>query len=175
MKEKIQVMYTEEQVLAKVEEIAAQINKDYEGKEIHLVSILKGSIFFACEIAKHLTVPVTFDFMEVSSYGNGTKGGQLRINKELTEDLDGKHCLIIEDIIDSGSTLDMIQRMLKGRNPESLKICTLLDKPSRRETEVSVDYTGFVIPDEFVVGFGLDYAQKYRNLPYIASLEFVEE
>ncbi len=121
-------------------------------------------------------MPVTIDFMSASSYGNETKStGKLKINKDLDEEIDGLHCLIVEDIIDSGNTLSMTKKMLEGRNPASLKLCTLLDKPDRRETEVNVDYTGFTIPDAFVVGFGLDYAQKYRNLPYIGILDFVEE
>ena len=121
-------------------------------------------------------MPVTLDFMSASSYGNATKSsGQLKINKDLDEDIDGLHCIIVEDIVDSGRTLSMVKKMLEGRNPASLKLCTLLDKPDRRETDVYVDYTGFEIPDKFVVGFGLDYAQKYRNLPYIGVLDFVEE
>ena len=176
MKEKISVMYSEEVLNKKIGEMAEQISKDYEGKSIHLICILKGSIFFCCELAKRLTVPVTIDFMSASSYGNETKStGKLKINKDLDEKIDGLHCLIVEDIIDSGNTLSMTKKMLEGRNPASLKLCTLLDKPDRRETEVNVDYTGFTIPDAFVVGFGLDYAQKYRNLPYIGILDFVEE
>ena len=176
MSEKIKVLLSEEEVDARIKQIAAQISRDYAGREIHLICVLKGGVFFTCELAKRLTVPVTIDFMSASSYGNETKStGKLKINKDLDEEIDGLHCLIVEDIIDSGNTLSMTKKMLEGRNPASLKLCTLLDKPDRRETEVNVDYTGFTIPDAFVVGFGLDYAQKYRNLPYIGILDFVEE
>lgn len=176
MKEVVHVMLSEEEVEAKVVEMAAQIDKDYQGKTVHLICVLKGSVFFCCELAKRITVPVTIDFMSASSYGNDTKSsGKLVIKKDLDESIEGLDCIIIEDIIDSGNTLSLTQKMLADRNPASLKLCTLLDKPARRETEVDVDYTGFTIPDEFVVGYGLDYAQKYRNLPYIGILEFVEE
>lgn len=176
MKEMIHVRFSEEEVEAKINEMAEQINKDYEGKTVHLICILKGSIFFCCELAKKLTVPVTMDFLTVSSYGNGTKSsGELIIKKDLDESIEGLDCLIVEDIIDSGNTLSKTQKMLRRRNPASLKLCTLLDKPSRRETEVEVDYIGFTIPDEFVIGYGLDYAQKYRNLPYIGVMGFEEK
>lgn len=176
MKEIIHEMYSEKQVDEKIAELAEQISRDYAGKTIHLICILKGSVFFCCELAKRLTVPVTMDFMQASSYGNDTKSsGKLVLKKDLDEDIKGLDCLIVEDIIDSGNTLKLTQEMLAGRNPSSLRLCTLLDKPERRESQVAVDYTGFVIPDAFVVGYGLDYAQKYRNLPYIGVLEFVEE
>lgn len=156
--------------------MAARISRDYEGKEVHLISILKGSVFFACELAKRITVPVTMDFMSVSSYGNDTKSsGVVKIVKDLDEPLDGKDVLIVEDIIDSGRTLSYLIEILKKRNPASLRLCTLLDKPERRVKPVDVDYTCFNIPDEFVVGYGLDYAQRYRNLPFIGVVEFVEE
>lgn len=176
MKEVIHEMLSEEQIEKKVIELAEQLDKEYAGKTLHLICILKGSVFFFTELAKRITVPVTMDFIAVSSYGQGTSSsGELEIRKELDEMIEGRDCLIIEDIIDSGNTLSMTKKMLLARNPASLKICTLLDKPERRETEVEVEYTGFVIPDKFVVGYGLDYAQKYRNLPYIGVLEFVEE
>ena len=175
MKEVVHVMLLEEEVEAKIVEMAAQIDKDYQGKTVHLICVLKGSVFFCCELAKRITVPVTIDFMSASSYGDDTKSsGKLVIKKDLDESIEGLDCIIIEDIIDSGNTLSLTQKMLADRNPASLKLCTLLDKPARRETEVDVDYTGFTIPDEFVVGYGLDYAQKYRNLPYIGILEIVE-
>lgn len=175
MKEVVHVMLSEEEVEAKIVEMAAQIDKDYQGKTVHLICVLKGSAFFCCELAKRITVPVTIDFMSASSYGDDTKSsGKLVIKKDLDESIEGLDCIIIEDIIDSGNTLSLTQKMLADRNPASLKLCTLLDKPARRETEVDVDYTGFTIPDEFVVGYGLDYAQKYRNLPYIGILEIVE-
>lgn len=175
MSEKINVMISEEEVDAKIRELAEQISKDYEGKQVHLVCILKGSVFFTCELAKRITVPVSMDFMSVSSYGDGTKSsGVVRIAKDLDETLEGKDVLVIEDIIDSGRTLSYLLEVLGKRNPASMKLCTLLDKPDRRTHEVHVDYVGFNIPDEFVVGYGLDYAQKYRNLPYIGVVEGVE-
>ena len=150
------------------------INRDYAGKEVHLICILKGGVFFTCELAKRLTVPVSMDFMSVSSYGSGTESsGVVRIVKDLDESIAGKNVLIVEDIIDSGRTLAYLIEILKQRNPESIHLCTLLDKPERRvKKQVKVDYTCFEIPDEFVVGFGLDYDQKYRNLPYIGVVEF---
>ena len=176
MKEVVHMMLSEEEVNSKIAEMAEKIDNDYKGKSIHLICILKGSLFFCCELAKRLTIPVTIDFMSASSYGDSTESsGKLNIKKDLDESIEGLDCLIVEDIIDSGNTLSLTQKMLAERNPASLKLCTLLDKPARRETEVDVDYTGFVIPDEFVVGYGLDYAQKYRNLPYVGRLEFVEE
>lgn len=166
--DQIKVMLSEEEVDAKICELAQTISKDYEGKELHLIVILKGSVFFACELAKRITVPVTMDFMSVSSYGNGmVSAGKITVNKELDEDIMGKHVMIVEDIVDSGNTLFHLKNLLQARDPESLKIITLLDKPDRRVAEVETDYCGFQIPDEFVVGYGLDYAQKYRNLPYI--------
>lgn len=176
MREIIRELYSEEQISARVRELAEQINQDYEGKPLHIICILKGSIYFCCELTKYLAMPVTLDFMAVSSYGDGMRSsGRLRITKDLDEDIDDRHCLIVEDIIDSGNTLKMTRDLLSARNTASLKVCTLLDKPSCRETDVAVDYIGFEIPDQFVVGYGLDYAQKYRNLPYIASVEIVEE
>ncbi|MDO4519739.1 MAG: hypoxanthine phosphoribosyltransferase [Eubacteriales bacterium] len=176
MRENIKVLLSEEEVSAKIQEIAAQINKDYEGKQIHMICVLKGGVFFACELAKRLTVPVSFDFMSVSSYGDDTKSsGVVRIVKDLDQPLEGKDVLVVEDIIDSGRTLSYLLKVLTDRNPKSLHLCTLLDKPERRVVDVDVDYSCFNIPDEFVVGFGLDYAQKYRNLPYIGVVEFLED
>ena len=172
MSEKISVLISEEDVDKKVREVAAQISKDYEGKEVHLICVLKGSVFFACELAKRITVPVTLDFMSVSSYGDDTKSsGVVKIIKDLDEPLENKDVLIVEDIIDSGRTLSYLIEILKKRNPASLHLCTLLEKPDRRVRPVHVNYTCFEIPDEFVVGYGLDYAQKYRNLPYIGVVE----
>ena len=172
MSEKISVLISEEDVDKKVREVAAQISKDYEGKEVHLICVLKGSVFFACELAKRITVPVTLDFMSVSSYGDDTKSsGVVKIIKDLDEPLENKDVLIVEDIIDSGRTLSYLIEILKKRNPASLHLCTLLDKPDRRVRPVHVNYTCFEIPDEFVVGYGLDYAQKDRNLPYIGVVE----
>jgi len=175
MAEKINVLISEETVDAKIKEIGEKISKEYEGQEVHLLCILKGSVFFTCELAKRITVPVTMDFMSVSSYGDGTSSsGVVRIAKDLDETIEGKNVIVIEDIIDSGRTLSYLLEILQKRNPRSMKLCTLLDKPDRRVKDVKVDYVGFEIPDEFVVGYGLDYAQKYRNLPYIGVVEFVD-
>ena len=164
----ISIMISEEELDAKILELGKKISDDYEGKCVHLICILKGSIFFTCELAKRITVPVTIDFISVSSYGSGTvSSGSINIKKELDESIEGKDVIVIEDIIDSGRTLSHLLPMLKERKPNSLKLCTMLDKPERREFEIQVDYNGFQIPDKFVVGYGLDYDQKYRNLPYI--------
>lgn len=173
MEDKIRVLLTEDEVNKKISEVAAQINHDYEGETVHLICILKGGVFFTCELAKRLTVPVTMDFMSVSSYGDDTKSsGVVRIVKDLDESLADKHVLIVEDIIDSGRTLAYLIEVLKQRGPKDIRLCTLLDKPERRvKKQVHVDYTCFRIPDEFVVGYGLDYAQKYRNLPFIGVVE----
>ena len=175
MSDKINVLISEEDVEKRIQEIGAAISKEYEGKCVHLICVLKGGVFFACELAKRITVPVTMDFMSVSSYGDDTKSsGVVKIVKDLDQPLEGKDVLIVEDIIDSGNTLYYLMDVLQRRKPASLHLCTLLDKPDRRVKDVKVDYTGFEIPDEFVVGYGLDYAQKYRNLPYIGVVEGVE-
>ena len=175
MAEKIRVMISEEDVDAKIEERGRRISQDFEGEAVHLICILKGSIFFVCELAKRITLPVTIDFMQVSSYGAETKSsGVVRLSKDLDEPLQGKNVIIVEDIIDSGRTLNHLVKLLGQRNPKSMTLCTLLDKPSRRVMEVDVKYTGFQIPDEFVVGYGLDYDQRYRNLPYIGVIEFAD-
>lgn len=173
MAERVRVLLSEEEVDAKIKAIGEQISKDYAGKSVHLVCVLKGGSFFMCELAKRITVPVSLDFMSVSSYGSETKSsGVVKIVKDLDEPLKGKDVIVIEDIVDSGRTLSYLLEMLKDRGPASLKLCTLLDKPDRRVMDVKVDYTGFEIPDEFVVGYGLDYDQRYRNLPYIGIVEF---
>ncbi|MBR3762357.1 MAG: hypoxanthine phosphoribosyltransferase [Lachnospiraceae bacterium] len=173
MAERIEVLLSEEEVDARIKALAEQISKDYEGKEVHLICVLKGSVFFICELAKRITVPVTLDFMSVSSYGMDTKSsGVVRIVKDLDESIKGRDVIVIEDIVDSGNTLSYLLEMLSDRKPESLRLCTLLDKPERRRKPVKVDYVGFQIPDEFVVGYGLDYAQKYRNLPYVGVVKF---
>lgn len=172
-KHHINVLIPEEEVDKKIKEIGEQISKDYAGKEVHLVCVLRGGSFFMCELAKRITVPVSLDFMSVSSYGNDTKSsGAVKIVKDLDDSLAGKDVLVVEDIIDSGRTLSYLLELLKDRNPASLKLCTLLDKPDRRVVDVNIDYTAFQVPDYFVVGYGLDYAQKYRNLPYIGVVEF---
>lgn len=176
MREEITVLIKEEEIVARVKELAEQINRDYEGKKLHLICILKGSVFFTCELAKYIKVPVTIDFMSVSSYGNGmASSGSITINQDLVMGIEDREVLIVEDIVDSGRTLSYLAHMLEKRGPASLKICTLLDKPSCRVNEVNVVYTGFEIEDLFVVGFGLDYAQRYRNLPYIGELKIKED
>ena len=173
MAEHVRVLLKEEDVDRRIQEIGDQISRDYEGKQVHLICVLKGGSFFMCELAKRITVPVSLDFMSVSSYGSETKSsGVVKIVKDLDEPLNGKHVIVIEDIVDSGRTLSYLLAMLKDRGPESISLCTLLDKPERRVVDVHVDYTGFQIPDKFVVGYGLDYGQKYRNLPYIGTVEF---
>lgn len=172
MSETVRVMLEEDVVNKRIAELAKALSEEFEGEQLHLICILKGSIFFTCELAKRITVPVTMDFMSVSSYGSGTtSSGNVIIKKDLDEDIEGKNVVVIEDIIDTGRTLASLLKLLEKRNPQKLKLCTLLDKPDRRIADVSVDYTGFVIPDEFVVGYGLDYDQRYRNLPYIGILE----
>ena len=173
MAEKIRVMIPEDKVDARIKEIGEAISKQYEGEEVHLICVLRGGSFFMCELAKRITVPVSLDFMSVSSYGSDTKSsGVVKIVKDLDESLKDKNVLVVEDIVDSGRTLSYLLEMLRDRGPASLRLCTLLDKPDRRVIDVNVDYTGFQIPDEFVVGYGLDYDQMYRNLPYIGVVEF---
>lgn len=172
MNNKVNVLISEEEVAKKISELGKQISKDYEGKEIHLICVLKGGVFITVELAKHLTIPVSMDFMAVSSYGDETiSSGRVKIIKDLDESIEGKDVLLVEDIIDSGTTLAYLLELLNSRKPKSIKLCTLLDKPERRIADVNVDYIGFQIPDKFVVGYGLDYAQKYRNLPYIGVVE----
>ena len=162
---KISEYISEEKLDKRIREIAAEISKDYAKKEIRLVCILKGSIFYTCELAKRLTVPVTLDFMSVSSYGSGTESsGDIKIKKDLDESIEGLDVIVVEDIIDSGNTLSKLI-------PASIKVTTLLDKPDRREVDMNVDYVGFEIEDKFVVGYGLDYDQSYRDLPYIGIVE----
>ena len=171
MKETIRVLLSEEEVDRRIKEVADQINRDYAGKEVHLICVLKGGVFFMCELAKRITVPVTMDFMSVSSYGNDTKSsGVVKMIKDLDESIEGRDVVLIEDIMDSGRTLSYLINILKERKPASFKVVTLLDKPDRRVVELEPDITGFVIPDRFVVGYGLDCAQKYRNLPYIGVI-----
>ena len=166
------VFFSEEDLKKRVAEIAAEINRDYAGKEPMLISVLRGSFVFMADLIRKIEVPCTVDFMAVSSYGRGTtSSGQVQITKDLSDDIEGKDIIVVEDILDSGNTLSYLLQLLQARKPASMKLCTLLDKPDRRVKEVHVDYTGFTIPDEFVVGYGLDYAEKYRNLPYIGILK----
>lgn len=172
-KHHVETYLSEAEVDARIKEVGEMISRDYQGKTIHLICVLKGGTFFMCELAKRISVPVTLDFMSVSSYGGGTESsGVIKIIKDLDESIEGKDVLVVEDIIDSGRTLSHLLDLLKSRKPNSIKLCTLLDKPDRRVVDVNVNYTGFEIPDEFVVGYGLDYDQLYRNLPYIGIVKF---
>ena len=175
MKEREEVLLAEQKVDERIQAIGEQISRDYAGRQVHLVCVLKGGAFFMCELAKRITVPVSLDFMSVSSYGSDTKSsGVIRIVKDLDESIKDKDVIVVEDIVDSGRTLSYLLKMLQSRGPRSLALCTLLDKPERRVVDVNVNYTGFQIPDEFVVGYGLDYDQRYRNLPYIGVVKFDE-
>ena len=166
------VLISKEEIEKIVSELADQINRDYVGKKLLLVGLLKGCIQFMSDLSRKITLPCEIDFMVASSYGSGTEtSGVVKVSKDLSIDIEGYDVLIVEDVVDSGVTLDYIINMIKDRKPASLKLCTLLDKPIRRKKQVHVDYTGYVLPDEFVVGYGLDYAEKYRNLPYIGVIE----
>lgn len=166
------VLFTDEQLSQKVKELGAQIAKDYVGKNLLLVSVLKGSVVFMADLMRAIDIPMQIDFMSVSSYGSGTESsGRVKILKDLSVDICGYDVVLVEDILDSGITLSNLMEMLRLRNPASIRICTLLNKPERRKAEVEVAYEGFSIPDEFVVGYGLDYDEKYRNLPYIGILK----
>ncbi len=168
----LQVLFSQQQLEQRVDEIAQQINRDYADKEILLVSVLRGSFIFMADLARKITRPCRVDFMSVSSYGKGTSSsGQVQITKDLSEDISDMHVIVVEDILDSGNTLSYLLRLLEQRHPASIRLCTLLDKPDRRKVEVAVHYSGFTIPDAFVVGYGLDYAERYRNLPYIGILK----
>ena len=173
MSETVRELISEADVDAKIAELGKKISEDYAGESVFLLCILKGGVFFTTELAKRISVPVSLDFMSVSSYGAQTESsGVVRIVKDLDASIEGKNVLVVEDIIDTGRTLAYLLDNLRQRNPRSLKLCALLDKPERRVAQVAVDYRGFQIPDEFVVGYGMDYNQKYRNLPYIGVVEF---
>ena len=166
------ILISKEDIEKRVKEIGAQITRDYQGESVLMVGILRGAVVFFSELVKNVDLDVRFDFMVVSSYGSGsTSSGEVRIIKDISQPIEGKNVLIIEDIIDTGNTLKNLKRMLLTRNPKSLKIVSLLDKPSRRKVEMEGDYVGFVVPNEFVVGYGLDYDEKYRNLPEIGVLK----
>ena len=176
MSEKIRVLLSEAEVDARIQEVADVINKDYEGKEVHMICVLKGGVFFMCELAKRINLPLTMDFMSVASYEGTASTGHINLKKDLDEPVEGLDVLVVEDIIDSGRTLSHLIKLLGDRKASSVKLCTLLDKPERRVVkDIKVDYCGFNIPDAFVVGYGLDYNQRYRNLPYIGVVEFEEE
>ncbi len=166
------VLFTEQELKDRVAQIAAQIDQDYAGKEPMLISVLRGSFIFMADLARSITLPCTVDFMAVSSYGAGTtSSGQVKITKDLSESIEGRDIIVVEDILDSGNTLSYLFQLLQARHPASVRLCTLLDKPSRRTKPITADYTGFAVEDLFVVGYGLDYAEKYRNLPYIGVLK----
>ena len=166
------VLFSEAELKKRVAEIGAQIDADYAGKEPLLISVLRGSFVFMSDLVRTITLPCTVDFMAVSSYGAGTtSSGQVRITKDLSDSIEGRDIIVVEDILDSGNTLSYLLEILRARHPASIRLCTLLDKPSRRTKPVEVSYSGFSIPDEFVVGYGLDFAEKYRNLPYIGILK----
>ena len=172
MREEFEVLISEEELDKRISEMAEQLDKEYEGKTVHLLGILKGSVFFMCDLAKKMKSDVTMDFISVSSYGDGTvSSGIVRLNKDLDESIEGKNVIIVEDIVDSGRTLSYVRKLMADRKPASLKIVTLLDKPDRRVVDCKVEMSGFVIPDKYIIGYGLDYAQKYRNLPYIAVIQ----
>ena len=177
MSEYVDAMISKEAIEAKVAELGETITKDYEGKKISLVCVLKGGVVFMADLARKIKLPVEIDFIDVSSYGSSLESsGVIKINKDLENSITGKDVLLTEDIIDSGNTLNFIIEHLKSKLPNSIKICALLDKPGRRSVDgIKADYTGFVIPDAFVVGYGLDYDQRYRNLPYVGVLKIVEE
>ena len=167
-----QILFTEEQLSACVDRLAEEINRDYAGKAPLVVGILQGSFVFLADLVRKIKLPINLEFMSVSSYGSGTSStGEVNIRLDLSEEIEGRDVILIEDILDSGNTLSRLLPTLQARGPASLKLCCLLDKPSRREREVPIDYLGFTIPDAFVVGYGLDYDQKYRNLPYIGILK----
>jgi len=166
------VLISEEQIRDRVKELGEEITKDYQGKELLVVGILKGAFIFMADLIRQIKIPVAVDFMDVSSYGSSTESlGVVRILNDLEESIEDRHVLIVEDIIDSGLTLNYLSKNLKSRKAASVKICAFLDKPSRRKTPVQVDYLGYSVPDEFIVGYGLDYAEKYRHYPYLAVLE----
>lgn len=168
----LKVLLTEEELKAKCAEMGAQITKDYQGKNLLLVTVLKGAVVYLADLMRNIDLPCAIDFMVVSSYGSGTQtSGVVKIVKDLDQDLAGKDILIVEDILDSGVTLDYLKGLLQSRNPASIRIATLLDKPERRKVDLQADYIGYRVPDEFVVGYGLDYAEKYRNLPYVGVLK----
>ena len=167
-----EILYSEEQLAKRVKEMADEISNDYNGKELLIVGILKGSVIFTSDLIKNITIPCEIDFMAVSSYGNSTKtSGVVRILKDLDNDIENKHVLIVEDIVDTGTTLSYLLEYLKARKAASIEIVALLDKEARRTSNVSTKYKGFDVPDEFIVGYGIDYAEKYRNLPFIGSLK----
>ena len=166
------ILYTEEELKNRVKELGAQITADYRGKAPVLASVLRGSYIFMADLTRAIALPISVDFMAVSSYGSGTvSSGQVEIKKDLSDSIEGKDLLIVEDILDSGNTLSYLKNYMMARKPASIRICTLMDKPARRQKPIHADYVGFSIPDAFIVGYGLDYDEKYRNLPYVGVLK----
>ena len=167
-----QILYTEEELRSRVKELGSQITADYSGRKPLLISVLRGSYIFMADLTRSIHLDVTVDFMAVSSYGAGTaSSGQVEIKKDLSDSIEGRDLIIVEDILDSGNTLHYLLDVLRARKPASIRICTLMDKPERRTKPIKADYVGFTIPDAFIVGYGLDYAEKYRNLPYVGVLK----
>jgi len=167
-----EILFTEERIARRVGELAEEITRDYQGEDLMLISVLRGSFVFMADLCRRIDLNCIIDFMSVSSYGSSTSStGQVQITRDLSSDISDKHILVVEDILDSGNTLNYLLKVLQQRKPASIRLCTLLDKPERREKEVEVHYSGFSIPDAFVVGYGLDYAERYRNLPYIGVLK----
>ncbi len=167
-----EILITEEEIKKKVEDLGAQITEDYKDREITIICVLKGAFMFLADLLRHIKVPVCLDFVAISSYGPYTQtSGVVKITKDLDESIEGKHVLIVEDIVDTGLTLDYLLKIIKARKPASVRVCALLDKPTRREVQVEIHYKGFEIPDKFVVGYGLDYDQRYRNLPFVGVLK----
>ena len=166
-----EILYSGEAIAEKVKELAKKLDNEYEGKNPLILCILKGSTLFTSDLVREMKIPVQIDFAQVSSYGNSATSGMLKIKKDLDEDISGRHVIIVEDILDTGNTLSALVKFLKQRNPASLKICTLFDKPSRRVQPIEADFSGFVVPNEFLVGYGLDYAERYRQLPYVGILK----
>lgn len=171
--ETVKMMLPEEELDRRIRELGKEISEEFAGESVYLVGVLRGAAFFTCELAKRITIPVTIDFMSTSSYGSGTESsGEVVVKHDVEIPVEGRNIIICEDIIDSGNTLHFLLKLFRDRKAKTVKLCAMLDKPDRREVDVKVDYTGFTIPDEFVVGYGLDYDQKYRNLPYIGVVEF---
>jgi hypoxanthine phosphoribosyltransferase len=167
-----EILLTEEQIRQRTRELAGEISRDYQGKDLLLICVLKGGIVFLVDLMRELTIPHAVDFMATSSYGDATESsGVVRILKDLDKPIEGRHVLIVEDIIDTGHTLDYLTRILRERSPASLRICTLLNKPDRREADITINYLGFNIPNKFVIGYGLDYGEHYRNLPFVGVLK----
>ena len=176
MGERITEFISAEDIQAAVAKLAAQIDEDYQGRQVYMVCVLKGSVFFTCDLARQMKTPIEFGFVKYSSYGSSTESsGLIRMDLDLAEDISGKDVIIVEDIIDTGRTLGAMKQEFMNRGPASLKICTFLDKPSRRVNDLAPDYSGITIPDNFVVGYGMDYDERYRDLPYIGILEFTED